>query len=245
MRAIAERILDDASRFGVVIEALTHRRHFADRTRDAARKALERLEARRELRSYHFGALKYFVLSGRRARKLRLSRRRATPRGERGLIEALGRTYFSMLPDVARTYTAAEFVERYPHLCQGGLPHGYYYLDDSDGPRLGLLIVDQHTVKRLVRKIHRAVRCRYAPALHEFRELIQGGAFVIAVATTSAAKKERLEEALIAKAPRFVPVRVEVIPELQELFFLKGKRRGHPPIRRLPHPRPVRRDARG
>ena len=57
----------------------------------------------------------------------------------------------------------------------------------------------------------------------EFRDLIQDGGFVVAVATATAAKKEQIEEALTTKAPRFVPkCGVEVIPELQELFFLKG-----------------------
>ena len=160
MQTTAVCSLEDACRFGLTTEELAHLRYFAGRTRDAARKSLERLEGKGERRLLPLWArLKYYVLC-------RPAGAAAAPQPAAGDAPGPARAHRGPGAElllhasraVVRTYTTTEFEDRYAHLCQPGLPCNAYYLDDADGPRLGLLVVDQYSVKGLIKRIHRAIR---------------------------------------------------------------------------------------
>jgi len=110
-----------------------------------------------------------------------------------------------------------EIQERHPQFLQPKLDSSHYYLDnDGETVRLGYIRVDHGgPPDHVVRKCREDLEQRYE---HQaFRELIDGGRFLIAVVTAREEKKHAIHEAL-GRHRWSIRFRIEVVSDLLHLI---------------------------
>jgi hypothetical protein len=229
MNEISDRdlaILDDVLRYRLTTVELARARHFGDASDDAARKALDKLAAEKWLRKIPLhGATRAYILAFIATQRLGIHRVAAKVPGLGALTRAYGLACYAARAGVEKL-TPSEWREQFPELHRDGPPAGCYFLESERGePKVVHVHVDTGpNVRRIVPKIRRVVRARYALPL--FAELIQERRFEIAIACPSEGKKLALEKALAKGFDGITPIRLVVIEELQPLLARRLGERG-------------------
>src|SRR4051812_352663 len=100
----SERLVNFVENYGAITLDLALFVFYRGHGADAPRKALERLEARRKLRSRSFGEIRYWVLHHREARRRGVARRRTEPKGRNFFLDLYGRVLVTTLPSVSRRF---------------------------------------------------------------------------------------------------------------------------------------------
>lgn len=213
--------------FGMTTNAVLAQ-HFLGKTA-AAKKWAYRMHTGGHVESAHLGLrTKYHRLTAEAVRLFRI------PNGDR-LTRPLGpgarRALYGVLAfchlgqKVYRKLTYPEFVDRFPALDLNG-PIDCYYRD-TDGPttspkRIGYILVDcGRDVRRVTQRLHELITQRLN---HDaWRPIVDSQRFVLAVVTTTEAKRRQLEDAIRERQDdrhlhRNVPIRVDVRDTLCELI---------------------------
>lgn len=158
------------------------------------------------------------MLGPQAAAILGMSRKKTEELGLQKLIEEYGTLAFCCLaPEPRVRLTVREIRERHPQLLQAGVPSSRYYLDnDGQTTRLGFIRVDfggapEHIVRKCREDLEN--RRRFEP----FRQLIDGGRFLIALVTAREEKAAAIHEA-IKKHDWPIRFRIEVVPDLVHLI---------------------------
>jgi hypothetical protein len=218
LRTDQRLLLDLAAMFHLVLPGLA-RAWLPQRGDNATGKMLRRLARAKLLHKYTFGEREpYYVLSRRAVRLLELPPRRVGPLGWSALIQRVGVLGACVAANL-EMLTAADFKRAFCELCRRGAQTGYYAVTPDD--HLAWIIIDHGASGfALAKKVQKIVAQRYrVPA---FRELIVAGGLVVVVATATPEKAADIETALLTEPPRYVRVRVVVVPELLPLVVLKG-----------------------
>lgn len=231
MNELAERdmaLVGDVLRYRLTTVELARRRHFAEVEADATRKALDRLVEEKWLRKIPLhGSTRAYILSFVATQRLGIHRVAAKVPGLAALSRAYGLACYAASAGVEK-FTPHEWREEFPELHRDGLPSASYFLREEDGePTIVYVHVDiGQDVRRIVPKLRRAVRIRYA--LPAFAELIQERRFALTVVCPSEGKKIALGKAIEKHFDGITPVQIEVVEELQPLLARRlGERGGH------------------
>ena len=186
-------------------------RMFPELSREALRKFLERLAEDEWISKHQLPGTcgSYWALSARACHRLGLKRRTSALRQGPLVKHCLQNLFFAANPNL-RLLTSMECQQTLPQIYRRG-NSSQYFLDTetTSDVRLGwLLIDDAKRPLRIYTKAKEIVVTRKAnPALYE---LCIAGRFRIAVATTTAAKAEKIRK-LVAERP-FRDVPVDIVP---------------------------------
>jgi hypothetical protein len=218
-----EAILEHIRRYHLSTNEVLHRKFFSGANDAAVRRVVSRLVRERKLRSLElFDNRKYHVLTPREAEAR--GEHRCIGRGfnYQGFVNAYAVLCFCHTHGV-EIFTAKEFEATFPDLLVRGVRSRNYYLERGEGQnRLGFILVDYGTnPEKIARKVTRIIARGFA--LETFTQLIQGGRFVVAVLTPTEQKQWLVRTAVEADPPEFVKIRLEVVPELQDILVNRSK----------------------
>lgn len=162
----------------------------------------------------------YYTATERQCLRLGAHRSAVRGRGVYALATRVGCAWFCARNGFTKL-TAREFREQYPELYSRKVPSGFYFLDSSaEITRLGWVEVDTgKDARRLVRRVNHLMTTRFA--IPAFAPLIQAGQFYVCCLLPSEGKRQAVQLRLDAKACGALPVRLDVVPEIQT-FFLGG-----------------------
>lgn len=214
-------ILAHVVRYRLTTVDTLHRLFFTGLTRDAARKAGDRLSDAGWLRPFAVRNRTFYQLTRQAATQFGVPKNAADPLDAQALTERYGFLAFCCLQPIQRKgLLPAELKLSFPSLAEApgvSTAHHRFYVDIHEGTlRLGRATLDtggEYT--RLLRKCRGIVlQARRIPPL---RQLIDQDLFVLAILTSEPSKRAVLLDA-IAQNPLSIRVRVEHIPELQHVL---------------------------
>lgn len=210
-------ILEHVARFRISTVDAIHALFYADKTRDGAMKAANRLVTDGLLQSFDINSRKIYQLTEAAASLIGSPRTSAEPLGVQSLRECFAMLCFCCLGEVKRkSLTPSEFRDAFPEFAdaKGIAPWSQHYYAErrGDAARLGRATVDSGAdTARVLRKCREIIHdAKNTPVL---REIIAQRLFVLVVLTAEESKRCVLADAIRKDRLRSL-VEVEVIPDL-------------------------------
>ena len=218
-----EAILDHIRRYHLSTTEALRRKFFPETSEAAVRQVVARLIQERKVRSFDlFDNRKYYVLTPREAVARGEHRCISLAFNYQGFVNAYAVLWFCVAHGVD-IFTAKEFETQFPDLLIRGVRTRNYYVERSETEnRLGFILVDYGaSPETLAGKVRRIIARGYT--LPAFTRLIQRGRFVVAILTPNAEKKTLIRTLIEADPPTFAKIRIEVVPELQDVLVNRSK----------------------
>lgn len=216
------KIVDFVARYRVGTEAIFQRLYFLPEDHpEKIRRVLRRLEKRGLLRKVTCGtSLEYFVVTRRGLRLLGLPPRTPRPLTEQSLPVLLAVASYCAEQNLRRL-TNVEFCELYPELWRPGLRSSSYVLmEDGNGLKLAMLVVDRGGAARRIRsRVRRVISQR--SGLPHFAALMRSGRFRIVVLTGLPQQQAKIDRQI--KRESFSPVEVisALVSDLAEILTMR------------------------
>ena len=218
-----EAILDHIRRYHLSTTETLRRKFFPEANEATVRQVVARLIREQKIRSFDlFDNRKYYVLTAREAVARKEHRSISRPFNYQGFVRAYAVLWFCVAHGV-EIFTPREFEAQFPDLLMRGVQSRNYYVEPSEsGNRLGFILVDYGTSpETLQRKLRHIIARGYS--LPSFTRLIQRGKFVVAILTANEEKKALIRKQIEADPPTFAKIRIEAIPELQDILVNRSK----------------------
>lgn len=213
---VSDMIKRHVERYRITTVDVVHRLFYPDKTREAAKKSLNRMVDARDLVAVPIGKRTFY------------QRRGTPPVASQSLWERFAVLSFCVMHEPrCERLTPAEFSARFPEFATArgiSASHQHYFLPLTGLPRLGRAIVDSDAEPdRAARKCRDTFR--EASAVPGLLPLIDARLFVIAALFAEKTKADavaaRLQEANISE-----PFQFHVIPELNEIVDLLSPHHG-------------------
>jgi hypothetical protein len=213
-------IFQHVMRYHMTTREVLHRLFFSDSEENAATKVTSRLTLHGFFNRYDlYPPRTYFLLGPQAARIMGVSPKKTKEFGPQALVrEYATLAYCCLAPEPRTRLTVREIQQRHTQLLQPKLDSSHYYLDnDGQKTRLAYIRVDYGgPPEHIVRKCKEDIDARYSyPA---FRELIDGGGFLIAIVTARDEKAAAIHDALKRHDWQNTRFRIEVVPDLVHLL---------------------------
>lgn len=212
-------IFEHVARYRLTTREVLQRLFFPDSELNAVTKVTSRLCDHEYLVRHELTPPRCYFTPGRAvARLLGISQKCARPLGPQALFREYATLAFCCLSAEHRQrLTVRDMSKRFAPLLEGGGDSSHFYLDnDGEVTSLAYIRVDGGgTADHVVRKCRQDVDSRYVrPA---WRQLIDGGRFMLAIVTASEPKADEIKRSL-SKQVWPVRFRMEVIPDLMQLM---------------------------
>ena len=218
-----DAILEHVRRYHLTTTEVLHRKFFPESDPAAVRKVVARLVRERRLHAFDlFDNRKYYVLTPREAVARGEHRCLGLGFNFQGLVNVYAVLCFCQAQGVD-AYTAKEFRSKFSDLYVHGMRSGNFFRERRpEQNRLGFILVDYgKNPKKIVRKVSDILTRCHKHLI--FDQMIHRGLFLMAVLTSSEPKRQLIRKALEEGLKTTTEIRVELVPELQDILVNRGK----------------------
>lgn len=218
---LQKNILYHVARYRLTVDQAVHRLFCPEMTRDAARKSLERLEAKSLLQSTRVRNRTFYYLTSKASSLLGIPPTRANDLGAQTLVEKFAVLAFCCLGNALRErLTPVEFKEAFPEFAEAkgiSAVHQHYYYDQhgQDWYLARATIDTGGSLAAIQSKCRRFAK--HAAQTHALRDMVTHRRFMLTVLTGEETKAIALAE-LLEKEATNIQYRVVQVPELTEIL---------------------------
>lgn len=216
-----KRVLFHAARYRLTVDEAVHRIFYPGKSRDAARKSLERLRTKGLLQSDRVRARTFYYLTPKACSLLGFPPTRADQLGAQSLVENFAILAFCCLRHEPRErLTAEEFAQSFPEFANEpgiSLAHQHYYYDDLQGTwYFARATVDTGGSLAALKRKCRSI-ARHAANTAGLSQILMQNRFMVTVLTGEETKARALAQALESEQTN-IQYRVVYVPEIAEVI---------------------------